>query len=85
MDMGSETLKMAQLVHDGEGLRVIAGTKDDLPPDIKPGTSQWQHWVIKTIRQMISQGTFKGRKVITALPVERCFYRSDKSASHSGG
>lgn len=73
IDMGSETLKMAQLVHDGENLRVIAGTKDDLPPDIKPGTSQWQHWVIKTIRQMISQGTFKGRKVITALPSEDVF------------
>jgi type IV pilus assembly protein PilM len=73
VDMGSETLKMAQLVQDGDGLRVIAGTKDDLPPDVKLGTSQWQHWVIKTIRQMIAQGTFKGRKVVTALPVDEVF------------
>jgi Tfp pilus assembly PilM family ATPase len=73
VDMGSETLKMAQLVQDSDGLRVIAGTKDDLPPDVKLGTSQWQHWVIKTIRQMISQGTFKGRKVITAVPVDEVF------------
>lgn len=73
VDMGSETLKMAQLVHEKDGLRVIAGTKDDLPPDVKLGTSQWQHWVIKTIRQMVSQGTFKGRKVVTALPVDEVF------------
>jgi type IV pilus assembly protein PilM len=73
VDMGSETLKMAQLIQDSEGLRVIAGTKDDLPPDVKLGTSQWQHWVIKTIRQMIAQGTFKGRKVVTAVPVDEVF------------
>ena len=73
VDMGSQTLKMAQLVHDSDGLRVIAGTKDDLPPEIKPGTSQWQHWVIKTIRTMISQGTFKGKKVVTALPADEVF------------
>ena len=30
VDMGSETLKMAQLVQDGERIRVTAGTKDDL-------------------------------------------------------
>jgi type IV pilus assembly protein PilM len=73
VDMGSETLKMAQLVLNGDGLRVIAGTKDDMPPDIKAGTSQWQHWVIKTIHQMISQGTFKGKKVVTALPADEVF------------
>jgi type IV pilus assembly protein PilM len=73
VDMDSETLKMAQLVHDGEALRVIAGTKDDLPADIKLGTSQWQHWAIKTIRQMLAQGTFKGRKVVTALPADEVF------------
>jgi type IV pilus assembly protein PilM len=73
VDMDSETLKMAQLIHDGEALRVIAGTKDDLPAEIKAGTSQWQHWAIKTIRQMILQGTFKGRKVVTALPAEDVF------------
>jgi type IV pilus assembly protein PilM len=73
IDMGSETLKMAQLVHDGEKLHVIAGTKEDVPADIKAGTSQCQHWVIKTIRQMLAQGTFKGRKVVTALPVDEVF------------
>jgi type IV pilus assembly protein PilM len=73
VDMGSETLKMAQLSHDGERLHVIAGTKDDVPADIKGGTSQWQHWVIKTIRQMLSQGTFKGKSVVTALPADEVF------------
>lgn len=73
VDMGSETLKMAQLIEDSEKVRVLAGTKDDLPPEMKLGSSQWQHWVIKTIRQMLAQGTFKGKKVVTALPVNEVF------------
>jgi type IV pilus assembly protein PilM len=73
VDMGSTTLKMAQLAYDGKKLHVIAGTKDDVPDDIKVGSSQWQHWVIKTMKQMLAQGTFKGRNVITAMPADDVF------------
>jgi hypothetical protein len=37
--------------------------------DMEAFSSQWQHWAIQSVKQMASEGKFKGRKVVTAMPV----------------
>jgi Tfp pilus assembly PilM family ATPase len=68
VDMGDDTVTMAQLVNNGNGMSLIAGACENRPPDIKPGSVDWQRWAIKTIRQVSGRCQFRGRDVIAAIP-----------------
>ncbi len=73
VDMGDDAVTMAQLVNNGKGITLIAGACENRPPDIKPGSVDWQRWAIETIRQASSRGQFRGRDVIAAIPPAELF------------
>jgi Tfp pilus assembly PilM family ATPase len=73
VDMGSKHIKLAQLSQNEDGIAVLAAARETKPEDIDGASSTYQRWAIKTIRDMISQGVFKGKKVITALPASDIF------------
>ena len=73
VDMGDDAVTMAQLVNNDKGITLIAGACENRPPDIKPGSVDWQRWAIETIRQASSRGQFRGRDVIAAIPPAELF------------
>lgn len=72
-DIGDDVLKLVQLRDNGKGISLIAGSTENLPEDVKPGSSKWQRWVIDTIRQLTSNGDFQGREVTAAMPTNELF------------
>ena len=73
VDMGDDTLTMAQLANNGKGISLIAGVCENRPSNVKPGSADWQRWAIETIRQVNSRGQFRGRDVIAAIPPAELF------------
>jgi len=73
VDIGDNSLKVAQLANNGKGISLIAGTSENRLEDIKPATAGWQKWAIETIRQLTTNGHFRGREVIAAIPASEVF------------
>ena len=68
IDVGNDSLKLAQLMSNGQGTNVIAGNRKQRPDEIEPGSSDWQKWVIENIRMLTTYGDFRGKEVIAAMP-----------------
>ncbi|MFB0553933.1 MAG: pilus assembly protein PilM [Phycisphaerae bacterium] len=73
VDIGDDCLKLVQLRDNGKGISLIAGSTQNLPKDVKPGSSQWQRWAIEAMRQLSSNGDFQGKEVIAAMPTSELF------------
>ena len=73
VDMGADNVTMAQLVDNDEGVTLMAGVCKQLPPYIKQGSVEWQRWAIDRLSEVTSEGRFRGKNVIAALPPEDLF------------
>jgi len=68
VDVGNDSLKLAQLGINGQGTSVIAGNRKERPDGIEPGSSDWQRWAIENMRLLTTYGNFRGKEVIAAMP-----------------
>ncbi|MHC4544578.1 MAG: hypothetical protein ACYTDW_07810 [Planctomycetota bacterium] len=68
VDVGGDTVTMAQLVDNGQGVILMAGVCKQRPPYIKPGSVEWQRWAIDRMSEVTSNGQFRGKNVVAALP-----------------
>jgi len=73
VDIGDDGLKLVQLGDNGKGISLIAGSSENLPEDVKPGSGKWQRWAIETIHQLTSNGDFQGKEVVAAMPTRELF------------
>jgi hypothetical protein len=73
MDMRDDALTMAQLENNKRGISLIAGGSKNRPEDVEPGSSNWQRWAIDAIRELTSDGKFRSRDVIAAIPASEVF------------
>ena len=73
VDIGDDCLKLVQLGDNGKGISLIAGSSENLPKDLKPGSGKWQRWAIETIRQLSALGDFQGKEVVAAMPSRELF------------
>ncbi|MHC4462673.1 MAG: pilus assembly protein PilM [Planctomycetota bacterium] len=73
VDIGRDNLKLVQLGEDQGNISLIAGTSENRPKNIKPGSGNWQRWAIETIRELTANGGFRGREVIAAMPASELF------------
>ena len=73
IDVGDDNLKLVQLEENGNGISLVAGQSENPPEGIKAGSSQWQRWAIHTIRQLTSNGDFRGKEVVATMPSREVF------------
>lgn len=73
VDIGDDTLKVAQLANNGKGVSLIAGGSEARPADVKPGSGNWQRWAIEALRKLTENGKFRGRNIIAATPAGDVF------------
>jgi len=73
VDIGRDSLKLAQLGNNGKGISLFAGNSKDMPENIKPGSIDWQRWAIDTIHLLTAYGDFRGKEVIAAMPPSDVF------------
>jgi hypothetical protein len=87
VDIDDNTVKLVQLACNGKSISLIAGGIKNVPPNVKPGSGNWQRWVIEAIRELTSDGNFRGGDVIAAMPAGEVFVdhiRMPKTKDGSG-
>jgi len=68
LDIGHNSIKMIQLLMNGEQLSVIAAQKARIDPGINGDEQERSRFVISAIKRMLAEGNFHGRNVVSSLP-----------------
>ncbi len=67
LDIGTDSIKMLQLQQSGHDLSVCASSRWRFPPAAQQDPQRRSEVAAGAIRDMLTKGTFHGRKVVTAL------------------
>ncbi len=78
VDMGRDSLRLAQLVDSGQDIGLVAGCLQRCPSDIEPGTPSWQRWAVDAIRESLARNKFQGKKASTVIPASDVFIETIK-------
>jgi len=73
VDVGIESLKMAQLKNDGKIVKLVAGARKVRPDEIEYGSIEWQKWAIDVIQELVTKNKFKGKDVSATIPASEVF------------
>jgi hypothetical protein len=73
VDMGDDSVRVAQLCSNGKGIELIAGGSENRPAEVEPASSHWQRWAIEAIHRLTSNGGFRGRAVVATMPASEVF------------
>jgi len=83
--MSNDALKAAQLIGNGKGIRVLAIGNEKRPCDVEAGTSGWQRWAIEAVCRLTSNGEFRGKEIIAALPASDVYVEHMKMPKTGDG
>jgi len=73
VDVGYDSLRLAQLGANGNGLTLVAGNYKDRPGNVNPASTDWQKWAIDTMHLLTAYGEFRGKEVIATMPTSDVF------------
>ncbi|UCF00058.1 MAG: pilus assembly protein PilM [Planctomycetota bacterium] len=68
LDIGHNSIKMIQLGINGGRISVLAADKVRLDANINSDGEERKSFIVSKIKQMLSEGNFRGRNVISCLP-----------------
>ncbi|MBI9016663.1 MAG: pilus assembly protein PilM [Phycisphaerae bacterium] len=68
IDFGRSGIRLLQLAQNGDNLALIDAASAQAPIELRNRSVELLQWRIETISQLLKQGNFKGRKVVTGLP-----------------
>lgn len=68
LDIGNNSIKMLQLAISAGHVSVLAADKVRIDPRINGDSGERRNFVVSGIRQMLKNGNFRGKKVISCLP-----------------
>jgi type IV pilus assembly protein PilM len=75
IDFGSDCLRLAQVQWTGEEYKMIAAASADVPAQARKDSAARLAFFVETTRDLVSQGNFKGRQAVLALPAAAMFVR----------
>jgi len=68
VDLGTDTLRLAQCVHDGREWVLAAAACTDIPAGVRGSTESLYKFAAGAIRDLVSGGNFKGRSAVLSVP-----------------
>jgi len=71
LDIGHSSIKMIQLAINGGHISILAADKACIAPGINGDEQERRSFVVSTIKQMLAEGGFCGRNVVSCLPNEK--------------
>jgi type IV pilus assembly protein PilM len=71
LDIGHNSIKMIQLAVNGGQISIIATDKVRVDGDMNGDEEARRSFVISAIKQMLAEGKFRGRNVVSCLPNEK--------------
>ena len=85
LDIGHNFIKMIQLGVNGGQISVLAAAKARVDSSINGDTEERRSFIVSAIRQMLADGNFRGRDVISFLPNDRLKITSVRLAEAETG
>ncbi len=85
LDIGHNSVKMIQLVSNGNQISVLAADKICIDPSINGDEQQRRGFVISAIKQVLAKGNFRGRGVVSCLPNDKLKITSLRLAEAESG
>src|SRR3954451_8494735 len=76
VDFGTDCLRLAQVQRSAQAggeFRLLAAASADVPQHLRQNSAARIEFFIETMRELLSQGGFKGRQAILALPAASMF------------
>lgn len=70
LDIGHKSLKMVQLAVCEDRVKVIAARRAALDADAALDAQEWERAVVATARRLLADNPFRGRQVISSLPID---------------
>jgi len=83
IDMGRDSLRLAQLVDRAQDVGLVAGCLQRCPADIEASTPAWQLWAVDALRESLDKNKFQGKKASTAIPASDVFIEAIKMPRNS--
>lgn len=68
VDLGTDTLRLAQCIHDGREWRLHAAACMDVPQHARQSQETLNDFLGEAIRELVHQGRFSGRDAILCVP-----------------
>ena len=84
LDIGHNSIKMIQLVINGGRIRVLAADKVPIDAGINGDAEERRGFVTSAIKQMLAEGNFRGRNVVSCLPNDKLRITSLRLAEAEG-
>lgn len=73
VDFGSDCLRMAQVEEADKEYRLVAAASADVPAHVRNDPSARFAFFGETIRELMAQGSFRGRRVVLNLPASMMY------------
>jgi type IV pilus assembly protein PilM len=70
LDMGVESIRMIQFRRSGQGVRLVAHDEWRYPESLRGDPAARRAAAVKSVRQTLRVGEFRGRDVVSSLPNE---------------
>jgi hypothetical protein len=64
VDLGTDTIRLAQCMHDGKDWRLIAAACTDVPSGVRASAESKSLFIVEAVRELLSGGNFKGRDAV---------------------
>lgn len=71
LDIGHNSIKMIQLVMNGNEVRVLAADKVRFDPSVNGDEQERRTFIISAIKQMLARSNFRGRNVVSCVPNDK--------------
>jgi type IV pilus assembly protein PilM len=68
LDVGHNSIKMIQLLMNGEHISVLAADEARIEHSINSDEQSRRNFIISSVRKMLARGNFQGRNVVSCLP-----------------
>lgn len=68
VDFGTDTLRLAQCLHDGHDWHLIAAACTDIPSGVRGTPESLVEFTVEALRELLGQGGFKGRDAVLCVP-----------------
>jgi type IV pilus assembly protein PilM len=85
LDIGHNSIKMIQLAIDEEHIRILAANKIHVEADMNGDEKARRSFVISAIKQILAEGKFHGRNVVSCLPNDKLKITSLRLAETEAG
>lgn len=68
VDLGTDTLRLAQCLHDGRDWHLTAAACTDVPTSVRQSPEALTEFLIQAIRDLLASAPFRGRDAVLCIP-----------------